>query len=198
MINLIRGDIRRMAKGKPFIICLFAVFCLSAWDVFDAMLQRAVYDQMEVERPPSLFYDSFSNLMKVSIVIGLCTVFLIGLDFDGGNVKNKILAGYSKLKIYISNLIVSFLFGLILEALHYAVVFLWYGFGFGWSYIGTVFGDEWCLRLIILAMIQGIFIVFYMASLACMIMMIFEKKLIGIILFAAVFTVGLYFGSQEL
>ena len=114
MINLIRGDIRRMAKGKPFIICLFAVFCLSAWDVFDTMLQRAVNEQLEETRPVDLFYYSFSNLMMVSIVVGLCTVFLIVRDFDGGNIKNKILAGYSKLKIYISGQIVSFLFGLIL------------------------------------------------------------------------------------
>ena len=59
-----------------------------------------------------------------------------------------------------------------------------------------MFGDEWCSRLIILAMIQGIFVVFYMAALTCMIMMIFEKKLIGIILFAAMFTVGVYFGGD--
>ena len=196
MLKLLRGDLRRMFKGKPFIICLIGLFIMSMGLALDKILHRIVYEQLEKTRPVSLFYYSFADILIVSLIAGLCTVFIVGWDFDGGNIKNKLVAGFSKLKIYLSTLVVSFIFGLIFLLLHYAVTTLCYGFSFGWEYIGRVFSDDWCSKLLIMAMIHSIFIVFYMVSLVCMIMMIFEKRIIGIILFVSVIVFTLNYGND--
>ena len=196
MINLLRGDISRSFRSRPFMICVMLVFFITLWSSFDTMLQRSVYEQLEEIRPPYLYIETLGHIGKLSLIAGLCTVFLAGCDFDGGNIKNKLLAGHSKAKIYLSSLITSFIFGIFLLLLQYLVTTLAFWIGFGWSYISRIFVNDWSTMLFVKSLIQGVVIIFYMTCLGCMFIMTLNRKLIAMVLFVTVFAFASYFGGD--
>ena len=131
---------------------------------------------------------AFANLTQILLNRPLLTYFImfipsfiIGYDFDGGMIRNKIMAGYSRIQIYFSSLIASF------------VTCLFYGlFMFIYNVVVYVnaFTPEVILKwmslpesgeIIIAAAIFNFFIIFALCAVSVAIMMMLNNKVLSIV-----------------
>ena len=54
----------------------------------------------------------------IGFFISLFTTLFVGLDYANGTIRNKIVVGHSRIKIYLSNLIISITVGIIIELVY--------------------------------------------------------------------------------
>ncbi len=202
MGKLIRNDFKTVLKSKLLIGgVLFALFLLflesSAGGA--AMTVHQVFDVAEDYGEAV----AFANLTQILLNRALLTYFImfipsfiIGYDFDGGMIRNKIMAGYSRIQIYFSSLIVSF------------VTCLFYGlFMFIYNIVVYVnaFTPEVILKwmslpeageIIIAAAIFNIFIIFALCAVSVAIMMMLNNKVLSIVFIFVVMLVAMLFGEE--
>lgn len=55
----------------------------------------------------------FNDLMFMGIVMAVFTAFYVGVEYTDGTIRNKIAVGHSRMNIYLANLIVCFVAGII-------------------------------------------------------------------------------------
>lgn len=58
----------------------------------------------------------------IGIFISIFTTLFVGLEYANGTIRNKIVVGHSRIKIYLSNLIISITVGIIIELVYMLVV----------------------------------------------------------------------------
>lgn len=55
------------------------------------------------------------NLVTIGLFISIFTSLFVGLEYANGTIRNKIVVGHSRIKIYLSNLIISITVGILIE-----------------------------------------------------------------------------------
>lgn len=112
MYNLINASFTRLRKNKLFWSIIFISILVAFW---------VIYDNYKYVLPENSKLEYM--LMKYMIIIGFCiSIFIslfVGIEHENGTIKNQIIAGHSRFKIYLSNLIVS-----IISALTFQIVFM--------------------------------------------------------------------------
>ena len=98
MGNLIRANFRTLRSNRLLLICIVIFVFIIASDVSFFWDLRDKYDSLNVLTNSS---------MTVVIAVGCIVPFIVGADFEGGMIRNKIMAGYSKFQIYIASFITS-------------------------------------------------------------------------------------------
>lgn len=58
------------------------------------------------------------NIETIGFFISIFTSLFVGLEYANGTIRNKIVVGHSRIKIYLSNLIISITVGIILEVVY--------------------------------------------------------------------------------
>ncbi len=125
MRSLLKADLRRMLKDKLFFIaCIIgAGFALLSSVLYLGL--NAIVSSVEDGMP--LFYakdslaQSFAPLNNFGIAIPIFICIIINKDFSYGTIRNKIICGHSRAKIYLSLFISSTLLTLAL-ILGYTIV----------------------------------------------------------------------------
>ncbi|MBQ3116510.1 MAG: ABC transporter permease subunit [Clostridia bacterium] len=129
MRNLLKVDFTRVLKDKLFMItCIIA----GAFALFVPLLNLAIFyglsggDMGEVNEmldlmgmainAKSFFFSSLSLANNLGLFLPILVGIMIFKDHSRGTVRNKIVGGYKRSSIFISNLIVCFvvMFGIIL------------------------------------------------------------------------------------
>ncbi|MFA5235673.1 MAG: hypothetical protein WC399_02315 [Bacilli bacterium] len=110
MVRLLRLEFRRLFKDKAF----FAIFIIIA---IIALLQILVASNSYYEDPFGHVYwlmplrDIITTSFQISstpfILIGIFISLFIAKDIAQGTIRNKLIAGYSKLEVYWSTLIIA-------------------------------------------------------------------------------------------
>lgn len=117
MNNLIRTDLHSLKKNRLYLTAFPVIFILV---LISSLFGVLAGDIRSVENDPSLLSDVFfSRLLGGDAALLISAVFLpffAAEDFDTGIIRNKILAGFGRSKIYFSKLIATFIFGMSLYA----------------------------------------------------------------------------------
>lgn len=100
MYKLLKADFYRLIKNKIFwgiiIITLFmGCFFLNNLEFLGNSIELLI----------------MSHLGTIGFFISLFTTLFVGLEYANGTIRNKIVAGHSRIKIYLSNLIISITVG---------------------------------------------------------------------------------------
>lgn len=117
MAKLIRADLARMIKTRSFWICGgIAVGLILLNFLLDCNLNKNAAKQMGV----AMFGDSSNLMLFAAIFIGL----YIGTDYSNGTIRNKLSVGHGRRSVYLSNLIVSSMAGVLYTLAGWAVVLI--------------------------------------------------------------------------
>lgn len=123
MRNLLKNDLLRIIKDKTIIVVLIISVALAfSRPLFNA-LPGYIYNNLYPENPInvresaaafSLFLDSFSITGIIGLLAPILISILISKDISFGTIRNKIILGYSRTKIFVSYLLSSLICYLIL------------------------------------------------------------------------------------
>lgn len=112
MRNLLKADLKRAWKDKLFLIlCILAgVFAIST-----PLLYKAIFALMDMEEmlemgpllgnsftAKGMFFTSFSPSNNFGMILPILTAIILCKDFSHGTIRNKIICGKSRTKIYFS------------------------------------------------------------------------------------------------
>ena len=128
MIKLLRSNLKRIIASKTFWICS-AVYILYGliWSiVLFAIGENVGVDIRSSEYPFANYGLSGSPFTGIIIMIFLCVI--MSADFTNNAIRNKILMGYSKGQIYISNLLAFSVCAIVLNLI-YLLITLAFFFG---------------------------------------------------------------------
>lgn len=165
MHNILSADFFRLRKSRLFRFFIAAEICWSA------LLSWLVYDSVSVFG--LIYLKTNLNLYLYMPVFYLCVAealfcgFFIGTDYSDGTIRNKIIVGQTRIKIYFSNLIISCFVGIAILLTH-IVTFTLCGF----ILVGpNIFPSQ----MLLIKTLCGIFTVITCASLFTLISILYSK-----------------------
>ena len=113
MLNLIRADLKRVVKDKLFLICsiialAFAIINPLLYEVLFSMAganeqQLAMLGVLPTAK--SLFFQSFLPGNNFGLIMPILLGIVLCKDFSYGTIRNKLIAGHSRAKVFLSMLI---------------------------------------------------------------------------------------------
>ena len=119
MTNLLRANLTRLIKSATFWICV-AAYALYA--IIFPFILKSSNDPVDNAFVANYGVIGTGVPLQGLLITLICVVFL-GSDFQNGTSKNKIILGQSRTKIYLANLLTSFIISMALN-----VVFLLFFF----------------------------------------------------------------------
>lgn len=113
MHKLLNAGFYRLIKNKIFwgtIIITLCIdwFCLSNINMLGGSIELLIMNHIGI----------------IGFFISVFTTMFVGLEYANGTIRNKIVSGHSRIKIYISNLIISIIVGLIIEIVYILFIFV--------------------------------------------------------------------------
>lgn len=120
MFNLIKADLMRLSKNKLFYLILF-MLCFCGWGFLYTASCPDCAATTSIDATETLLFIAAYNLFAL-ILFGC---LFIGTDYSFGTIRNKLISGQSRLKIYFSNLFLLILVGII-YFLSYVLVVLFF------------------------------------------------------------------------
>lgn len=121
MLKLLHANFYRLRKNKVFIgiiiITIIASFVI-LFNTYQGNITNEKYNmqKMQIDRTYTIYINVISFLIAVFVSI------FVGSDYDNGTIRNKIIVGHSRKNIYLSNLIVSIIVGLVLEIIYLIII----------------------------------------------------------------------------
>ena len=106
MFNLLKTDFKRILCDK-----LFLVLCIigGAFAVFTPLLYKVLFSLIEAEEflnmtvnAKSLFFTAFSPSDNFGLILPILLAIILCKDFSHGTVRNKLICGYSRKKVFLS------------------------------------------------------------------------------------------------
>ena len=121
MLKLLHANFYRLKKNKVFIgiiiITIIASFVI-IFNTYQGNITNEKYNMQktQIDRTYTIYINVISFLIAVFVSI------FVGSDYDNGTIRNKIIVGHSRKNIYLSNLIVSIIVGLVLEIIYLTII----------------------------------------------------------------------------
>lgn len=116
MIKLLNANFYRLKKNKIFWLINFISFGLALFNVFHYQSLRgiATLDRIITE--------------YMTLYLGIFVAFFVsiftGIEYSDGTIRNKVISGHKRTHIYLANLIVGIVVGLIAEFIYIFTVFV--------------------------------------------------------------------------
>ena len=121
MIRLLHANFYRLKKNKVFIGIIIITIIASFVMVFDTYQGNIANEKYNMAKTPiDRTYIIYINI--ISFLIAIFVSIFVGTDYSDGTIRNKIIVGHSRKNIYLSNLIISIVVGLVLEIIHLTIV----------------------------------------------------------------------------
>ena len=102
MINLLKANIDRLKNSKLFIIFIIFTVCLSF--IFICNGKRILEKYGDQDRNVHQLILNYSLIS--GFVISIFTCLYLGNEYSEGGIRNKVITGHKRTKIYLSNLII--------------------------------------------------------------------------------------------
>lgn len=110
MIKLLRGEFIRLFKSKIFWLGTIFMFCSAAFTIYSRW--------MTMQKFPDYYSSPDGILLSgsefIGIVIAVVMGIFIGTDYSHGTIRNKLVVGHSRVKMYFSNLIICIIASLLM------------------------------------------------------------------------------------
>lgn len=180
MGNLLRVNFVSIFKNKLFWIAIIAAVAVIYMDLGVQIIKT------KDELIGSITY----GYMTPVVVIASLIPFVVGSDFDGGIIRNKIMAGLSKGQIYLADVIVSCFCSVIIAVVSFAS---WFGVVIsmlGLDRIGRWFSDSNFTGLIVSIFIHLLCILIAVSLISTALTVIGENKAIAIVGILTVMIMG--------
>ena len=111
MRNLYLTDLKRILKDKLFMVtCIIA----GAFALFNPLLYKLILDTVDITQllgmtvnAKSLTFSAFLPGDNLGLVTSILMAIILCKDFSHGTVRNKIISGYPRSRILLSNLLAS-------------------------------------------------------------------------------------------
>ena len=107
MYKLLNAGFYRLGKNKIFWGIIIITLCMACFFLKSLNFWG---DSIEL-----LLINHF---VTIGFFISIFTTLFVGLEYANGTIRNKIVAGHSRTKIYLSNLIISITVGIIIELVY--------------------------------------------------------------------------------
>ena len=102
MLNLLRADLMRMKREKAFYVGLAVMVIISLSGVFSTLRDNMVTVGYVVDFPDTFL---LSGSLFIGLTSALFTAFFIGTEYSDGTMRNKLIAGHTRVSIYLSELL---------------------------------------------------------------------------------------------
>lgn len=109
MSRLLSADFAKLKKNKFFWICIIGMFLLG---VFMAAMHYIAMQEYG-ENEPQITNILFSYALVVVFLIPAFVSLFVGTEYSDGTIRNKMIIGHTRSRIYLSNLIVCSIAGLV-------------------------------------------------------------------------------------
>lgn len=97
MRNLMRADFFRLRKSRTLWLCVVGAFVLSAFSLRNIEAGR--------ENPATLDVLILQIFPFLSIAHGAFVSLFLGIEYQDGTIRNKLIAGHSRTRVYLSSLV---------------------------------------------------------------------------------------------
>lgn len=104
MTRLLRSDFRRMMKNKIFYLCVFAMLLLALTGVLSRFYYANVVKEPGYDNTKGLF---FLDMMCFAVLVAVLDGMFIGTEYQDKTIRNKLIIGHNKVKVYLSYFIVT-------------------------------------------------------------------------------------------
>ncbi len=119
MYRLLDAGLIRVKKSKAFFGCIIASLGIVIFMLISNYLDYINYDaQIKTSELVSNY------LPMIGMFIAIFTGLFVGTEYSDGTIRNKIIAGHSKINIYLSNFIISSIVAILFELIWIVVVLL--------------------------------------------------------------------------
>lgn len=109
MTNLLHANLSRLFKNKIFLLSLAVMIVVSA-----ALPIIHFVDEKNNGTPWTVDSSFFTYIFLVPILTAIVTSMFVGSEYSDGTLRNKLIVGHKRYDIYLSNLIVCSIAGIIL------------------------------------------------------------------------------------
>lgn len=121
MLKLLHANFYRLRKNKVFIGIIIITIIASFVILFNTYQGNITNEKYNMQKTPiDRTYTIYINV--ISFLIAVFVSIFVGSDYDNGTIRNKIIVGHSRKNIYLSNLIVSIVVGLVLEIIYLIII----------------------------------------------------------------------------
>ena len=122
MYKLLNASFSRLRKNKIFLGLVILTIIIAAFMLISEYLDKVKYSSVFGISPNTtdILLTNFINI--IGFFIAIFTSLFVGAEYSDGTIRNKIVAGHSRKNIYLSNLIVSIVVGLILEFIYLIII----------------------------------------------------------------------------
>lgn len=122
MYKLLNASFSRLRKNKIFLGLVILTLIIAAFMLISEYLDKVKYSSVFgiSSNTTDILLTNFINI--VGFFIAIFTSLFVGAEYSDGTIRNKIVAGHSRKNIYLSNLIVSIVVGLILEFIYLIII----------------------------------------------------------------------------
>lgn len=112
MYRLLDAGIIRVKKNKVFFGCIIVSLGIAIFMLVTNYLDYINYD---VQIKTSELVSNY--LPMIGIFIAIFTSLFVGTEYSDGTIRNKIIAGHSKINIYLSNFIISVIIAILFQVI---------------------------------------------------------------------------------
>lgn len=122
MYKLLNASFSRLRKNKIFLGLVILTIIIAAFMLISENLDKVKYSSVFgiSSNTTDILLTNFINI--IGFFIAIFTSLFVGAEYSDGTIRNKIVAGHSRKNIYLSNLIVSIVVGLILEFIYLIII----------------------------------------------------------------------------
>ena len=122
MYKLLNASFSRLRKNKIFLGLVILTIIIAAFMLISEYLDKVKYSSVFgiSSNTTDILLTNFINI--IGFFIAIFTSLFVGAEYSDGTIRNKIVAGHSRKNIYLSNLIVSIVVGLILEFIYLIII----------------------------------------------------------------------------
>lgn len=192
MKNLIKADLFRILKSRLLIVVLILAVVIPLFSVLmQVSLVNMLGDKLDMGldmliNARTQIYGAYSLSDNVGLIIPIFSGIYVFSDFSSGMVRNKIIQGYSRFKIFTSHLLTSMLFNACIITLYFLCVVAFSRIFFSY---GVEFKDAE-VKMMIYYIILGTLTFMFMASITTFFALNF-KTMVPVIIFTILFCFGL-------
>ncbi len=116
MYKLLNAGFYRLKKEKIFWCLVVITILIAGSTLFNQIQHVQTWGKTGIDQ----ILINYTNW--IGIFIALFTSTFIGTEYANGTIRNKIIVGHSRVKIYVSNLIISIVVGTILELIYMLLI----------------------------------------------------------------------------
>lgn len=176
MINLLRADLRKIIYSKSTIVCLSLAFGFALLNVLMPLLYIKMMNDLIGDLEESVVYtlkELITSTVKIfgdfGIVLPIMASLIIGREFSNGTIRNKILSGNSKGKVFISMTLSTLIYVIAFNLIFFIFVMAIGSIFFRWGvkFDGTEF--IYFLQWIMMSLLISFFIACLVTAFTCLV-----------------------------